>query len=231
MNQIHSATPFAPEMFSDLLLREQLHRFSNSFQIVSSLANQCNREAGGLDAALMVEALKERLHALATVHRLLATGVEMHDFAEHMRGIARELVRSFGRADIVVLRADHFWLPAKHRFRLGLIVGELVTNALKHSLRNCTEGLIEMSVRSIGRTVILTVADSQRETLDGRLRPNPSPIVAGLAESLGGVAEVIDQDGYAVRVVLPWDEQVAQVIEASWSRRAPGPAMSAGRLH
>jgi two-component sensor histidine kinase len=179
----------------------------------------------------MVEALKERLHALATVHRLLATGVEMRHFAEHVRGIARELVRSFGRADIVVLRADHFWLPEKHRFRLGLIVGELVTNALKHSLSNCTEGLIEISVRSIDRAVILTVADSNRETLDGRRRLGPSPIVAGLAESMGGVAEIIDQNGYAVRVVLPWDEQAAQVIEASWSRRAPGPALSAGRLH
>lgn len=221
MTQIHSAKQFAPETFSDLVLREQLHRFSNSFQIVAALARQCNRQTGLLDTASMVDALEDRLHALTTVHRLLATGFEMRDFARHVREIARELVRSFGRTDAVILRIDRFWLPEQHRLRLGLIVSELVTNALKHSLCNCAEGLIEISARTNGRTVILTVADSNRKTLDGK-RPLPSPIVAGLAESIGGVAEVVDQNGYAVRVVLPWDEQPAQVIEGIWS---PVPVM------
>jgi two-component sensor histidine kinase len=216
MNQMHSAQPFAPEMSSDLLLREQFHRFSNSFQVVAALARRCTRGGGVLDTALMVEAIEERLRALAVLHRLLATGFEMRDFAGHVGEVARELVRSFGRTDAVILRVGRFWLPEKHRFRIALIVNELVTNALKHSLCDCAEGLIEISARANGRAVILTVADSNRKTLDGVL-PLPSPIVAGLAESIGGVAEVVDQDGYAVRVVLPWDEQPHQVVEGIWS--------------
>lgn len=230
MNQIHSAQPFAPEMLSELLLREQLHRFSNSFQIIAALASQCHRKAGAPETALMVEALQERLQALSTVHRLLATGFEMSDFANRVRKIARELVRSFGRTDAVILQIDRFWLPEKHRFRLCLIVNELVTNALKHSLCNCAEGLIEISARTFDRTVVLTVVDSNRETLHGR-RPLPSPIVAGLAESIGGLAEVIDQNGYAVRVVLPWDEQPARVIEGIWSRAPVTRTLSVGALH
>jgi len=226
MNSIHSAKPLAPEMFSDLLLREQLHRFSNSFQIVAALARQCHCAGGAPDTALMIAALEERIHALATLHRRLATGCEMRDFASRMREIARELVRSFGRTDTVILRTDRFWLPEKHRFRLCLIVNELVTNALKHSLCNCEEGVIEISARTFDRTVVLTVVDSNRKSLR-RLRPLPSPIVAGLAESIGGVAEVVDQNGYAVQVVLPWDEQLTRVIEGSWSRTLM-PTMSAG---
>jgi two-component sensor histidine kinase len=216
MSQTHSANPFAPEMLSELLLREQFHRFSNSFQIIAALAGQCKREAGAPDTGLLVEALWDRLHALSTVHRLLATGFEMRDFASRVREIANELVRSFGRTDAVILRIDRFWLPEKHRFRLCLIVNELVTNALKHSLCNCAEGLLEISARAFDRTVVLTVFDSNRETLHRR-RTLPSPIVVGLAESMGGAAEVIDQNGYAVRVVLPWDEQPVQVIEGVWS--------------
>lgn len=227
MTQIYSAKQFTPETFSDLLLREQLHRFSNSFQIVAALARRCDRETCSLDSALMVDALEARLTALTTVHRLLATGSEMRDFAGHLGEIARELVRSFGRTDGVILQTDRFWLPEQHRLRLGLIVNELVTNALKHSLCNCAEGRIEISVRTIGRTVVLTVADSNRKTLTGK-RPLPSPIVAGLAESIGGVAEVVDQNGYAVRVVVPWDEQPAQVIEGIWSPVPVMPAMSVG---
>jgi two-component sensor histidine kinase len=226
MSKMHSAKPFAPEMFSDLLLREQLHRFSNSFQIVAALARQCHSGAGAPDTVLMIEALEERLHALATVHRLLATACEMHEFGRRVREIACELVRSFGRTDTVVLRTDHFWFPEKHRYRLCLIVNELVTNALKHSLCKCEEGLIEISARTFDRTVVLTVADSNRKSLRG-LRPLPSPIVAGLAESIGGAAEVVDQNGYAVQVVLPWDEQLTRVIEGSWSRKLM-PTMSAG---
>jgi two-component sensor histidine kinase len=226
MNQIHSATPFAPEMFSEILLREQLHRFSNSFQIIAALAGQCNREAGAPDAPAMVEALHQRVHALATLHRLLATGCEMREFGNRLREIARALVRSFGRTDAVALRTDRFWFPEKHRFRLCLIVNELVTNALKHSLCHCDEGLIEISARTFDRTVVLTVADSNRKSIHGR-RPLPSPIVAGLAESIGGVAEVVDQNGYAAQVVLPWDEQLTRVIEGSWSRKLM-PTMSAG---
>ncbi|HEY8943967.1 MAG TPA: ATP-binding protein [Polyangiaceae bacterium] len=227
MNQIHSARPFVPEMSSDLLLREQFHRFSNSFQIVAALARQCNREVDPIDSALMIEALEERMRALAALHRLLATGFEMRDFASHVGEIARELVRSFGRTDGVILRTDRFWLCEKHRFRLALIVNELVTNALKHSLCNCSEGLIEISVRAVDDAVILTVVDSNREPLNGRI-PRPSAIVAGLAESIGGAAEVVDDNGYVARVILPREQQPSQVIEGIWSRSLPVHAAQAG---
>jgi two-component sensor histidine kinase len=227
MNQIYSTKSRTPETFSDLLLREQLHRFSNSFQIVAALARQCNRQPSVFDAALMAEALEERVKALMSLHRLLATSCEMLGFAGHVGEIARELVRSFGRTDAVALRIERFWLSENHRFRVGLIVSELVTNALKHSLCDCTEGLIEISARTIGRTIVLTVADSNREKLDGR-RPLPSPIVAGLAESIGGVAEVVDENGYTARVMLPWDERPAQVIEGIWSPVSAPRPMSVG---
>jgi len=230
MTQIHLTETFAPDAFADLILREQLHRFSNSFQIIAALARQCNRDGGTLDTALMLEALEERTRALTTVHRLLATSFEMCEFAGHVHEIARELVRSFGRSDAIVLQIDHFWLPQKHRFRLGLIVAELVTNTLKHSLRGCAEGLIEISARATSRTVILTVCDSNRKSLNGK-RPLPSPIVAGLAESIGGIAEVVDQNGYAARVILPRDEQPAPVIEGTWSRVPVRRTMSARVLH
>lgn len=221
MTQNHFAKSFTPRLSSDILLREQLHRFSNSFQTVAALLHQCNRDPGALDTASLVKAFDERLHALATLHRLLATSFEMRDFAGHVGQIARELVRSYGRTDAVILRIDRFWLPRKHRLRLVLIINELVTNALKHSLCNCTEGLIEISARALGHTVIVTVADSNRKTPDNE-RLHPSPIVVGLAESIGGVVEIVDLNGYAVRIVLPWDEQPVQVIEGVWS---PAPAM------
>lgn len=230
MTQIYSTKPLAPELFSDLLLREQLHRFSNSFQIVAALARRCDGKGGTRETALMTEALNARLDALTTVHRLLATSFEMQDFAYHLHEIARELVRSFGRTDAVILQMDRFWLPENHRFRLGLIVSELVTNALKHSLCDCAEGLIEISGHTSSRTVILTIADSNRKTLGGT-RPLPSPIVAGLAESIGGFAEVVDQNGYAVRVVLPREEQPFQVIEGTWSPFAAPRVTSVEVLH
>ena len=227
MHQVHSAKPLASEMSSDLLLREQFHRFSNSFQIVAALARQCSRESDPLDSAMMIGALEERMRALASVHRLLASGFEMRDFAAHVGEIARELIQSFGRTDGVILRIDRFWLCEKRRFRLALIVNELVTNALKHSLCDCSEGLIEISVRNVDHAVILTVADSNRKALDGR-RPLPSAIVASLAESIGGVADVIDRNGYAARVILPGEQQPAQVIEGIWSRSASTKPVSAG---
>jgi two-component sensor histidine kinase len=229
MSQNYSAKAVTPEMFSDLLLREQLHRFSNSFQIIAALARQCKREPAVFNTAMMVEALEERLHALTTLHRLLATGFEMRNFAGHMRDIARALVRSFGRSDAVILRVERFWLPEDHRFRVGLIVSELVTNTLKHSLCDYAEGLIEISARRTGRKIILTVADSNRKALDDRCTL-PSPIVTGLAESIGGIAEIVDQNGYTARVVLPFDEQPVQVIEGVWSPVTVMRAMSADVL-
>jgi two-component sensor histidine kinase len=226
MTQLYSANLPASEMSPDILLREQLHRFSNSFQIIATLARQCTRGAGASDTMRMVEALEDRLDALTTLHRLLSRSFEMRDFASHMGKIARALVRSFGRADAVSLWIDHFWLPEKHRLRLALIVNELVTNVLKHSLRNCAEGVIAISARTGGRTIVLTVSDSNRNTLDGK-RPLTSPIVAELAESLGGAAEVFDENGYAVRVVLPWDERPARFAERFWPPQTVMPAASA----
>ena len=202
-------------MFTDLLLREQLHRFSNSFQIVAALANQCKNERAEFGKAGTMREFEQRLDALTALNRLLASNCQMQDLGDHLGRIARALVRSFGRTDAVVLRLDRFWLSEECRFRLALIVNELVTNALKHSLCGCEQGLIEITARSSCRTITLTVADSNRKPLHDA-RPLPSPIVAGLAQSIGGVAEVVDHEGYAARVVLPKEERPIDRFSDGW---------------
>ena len=195
--------PALDQSDADLLITEIHHRFSNSLQIISALARQCERvrnDPGRLDAVL--RDLTSRLEGFARVHRELSTPFARAGFKRRCQQVSRALVGSFGRMDDVYVRADSHDLSADCEDRLLLIVAELVTNVLKHSLRGHAAGYIEVRLSSRPGVLELAVSDSARSAVADRA-PAPSRIVAALAATMGGRAYIDDRSGYTACVSLP----------------------------
>jgi two-component sensor histidine kinase len=187
--------------FSDetVLLAEFNHRLCTTLQIIAAMMARC-REANGCATAVALSEFEERLRTLGALHRLLATA-PLEALESHCRKVCILLVRAFGREDVTpVVAMDDVALTAEQMFRLPLLVAELVTNVLKHSLAEQNGGAIWVDLRRRGDDIELAVSDS-------RATPGPSfapsPIVEALAQGLQGEAFVNDADGWVAGALIP----------------------------
>ncbi len=125
----------------DLLMQEVHHRVKNSLQLVQTLLSMQARRLTNAEAREHVEEAAARIMTIAAVHHRLYDGgsVTATDAAKYLRGLVNDMKGLLpDAADDRALEIDiePFSLAADDITPLGLIVGELVTNALKHGRGN-----------------------------------------------------------------------------------------------
>jgi two-component sensor histidine kinase len=179
----------------ETLLREIHHRVKNNLQIVASLIKlQTDRSSERAAASVLGEAA-DRVQSIALVHNMLygSTDLSAIDASQYLRKLVDQIVGS-ARIDLygveLVFDLEPVRLAADQAVPVGLIVNELVTNALKYGVGRAGPGTLKVSLIRSGRRAVVAVADS-----GGRLSPGfdlkalktlGMQLVAGLAEQLGG---------------------------------------------
>jgi two-component sensor histidine kinase len=122
----------------DTLVQEMNHRVKNSLQLVTSLLSlQSRRLAAPLQAELQMAS--RRIQSIARVHDLLHQGQAYETVAlrPYLGALCHELARlqpddGDSRIDLDLVEVD---LPTSQTIALGIIVTELVLNALTHGAR------------------------------------------------------------------------------------------------
>ena len=152
----------AAERAKDTLLQEANHRFKNNLQIIASLLELQGRgEDAGIRAALAAAA--ERVQVIARVHerfRPTATGgsISIRDYLEELGADLGTGLRG-ARPIAVQVNADPVEVELERAVQIGLIVNELVTNALKYAFPDGRGGTIEISLRAAADTAEIVVRD------------------------------------------------------------------------
>lgn len=208
-----------------LLVTEIHHRVMNSFQVISALAQRCSRVREIDDLPPVLDDLADRLAAFAAVHRQLAMPPSGY-FADYCSTLGTNLVAAFGRSDAIHVMMDAIDLPESWLARVALIVAELLTNCLKHSLSSTVSGSIRLDLRVSHDRLVIEAQDSAAGPIPQRA-PKPSRVVSALSASLGGEACVVDRQGYCARVTLPLIRDDGRVT--GWPRDAD-PARSSPSL-
>jgi two-component sensor histidine kinase len=120
-----------------LLLEELNHRVANEYAIASASIRSAARGAS-TDARADLAAACSRLHKYAESHRAhLAPLGEITDLSHYLERLCYTVVRSKLEERGVALRfiANSIDLPSQACWKIGLIVSELITNALRHAER------------------------------------------------------------------------------------------------
>lgn len=190
----------------DLLVQEMHHRVKNSLQLVQGLLLLQAR--GAADPAL-AEKLREaagRIVSIAAVHRRLYEGAPgvAQDVAEHLGALVEDLGRSLGSSGRAIdLAAEPgLRLPADRMAALGLLVTELVTNALKHGA-----GRIAIRFQPAPAEAVLAVTDEgpgfAPDFDPTRSRGLGMRVALAMTRQLHGVLSVMPGPGGRVVVRLP----------------------------
>lgn len=197
----------------DMLLREVYHRVKNNLQVVDSLVRmEANRQRDPVAAARLT-GIRNQLHALGLVHAQLMRSDDLatFDIAPFFYELASNLERSLSPSDggvRVEVTADPVPVTMEIAAPLGLIVTELVTNAVRHAYPPGTTGSLAIGFhRMSGNAAELVVADQGSDPAAvQRYAAQPglgSRIVRGLVGQLDGTLAIAYQGGTRVTIRLP----------------------------
>ena len=191
----------------DLLMVEVNHRAKNSLAVANGLLAVQARRQPDPKVRAQFEAAQERLHAMAKVHDLLSkseTGQRVDlatylvQLCDALGGIAdRARIRVRAEADTGIL------LNADTAFPVGIILTELITNALKYAFPDGRSGVIlAQAQQTEGGTIELLVRDNGVGM--GQLREGSLGfgLVRSLVNQLRGDIAIEGGPGVAVRITF-----------------------------
>ncbi|WP_235538488.1 PAS domain-containing protein [Sphingomonas sp. Root710] len=118
-----------------MLLNEVDHRVKNNLTMVGSLLRLQTRQNRDPSAEKPLNTMLQRIDALASVNRGLYQGADVKHFdvGAFARRLADDLVEASGQPDAdVTLNLQPVTIPAEHAAAFGLIMNELLANALDH---------------------------------------------------------------------------------------------------
>jgi two-component sensor histidine kinase len=190
-----------------LLTREMSHRVKNSLTSVVGLLRVQARSAQSEDVKNALQDASVRVATIAQVHDHLWRGSQVGfvDLADFMTELCKKLK---GNADGHTLHchADPMMLSADHAIPLGLLINELVTNAIKYAYP-ADGGEIKVSAREIAGHLQIQVSDEGIGLPDGFDLDKPSAslgfkVVAGMVRQLHGHLTFSSNDPKGTRFIL-----------------------------
>ena len=188
------------------LLREIHHRVKNNLQVIASLLNlQAASVHDSRDAALFARSA-ERVISMALVHEQLhqADDLSLIPFREYLQ----ELVGNLSDASVadsirVYVESDDIYLEIHRAVPCGLIVNELVTNAIEHAFPRNSGGTVTISFRDHGETYRLEVSDDGAGMSEGADRSLGLTLVESLTQQVSGTLSVSNHAGTTFTLDLP----------------------------
>lgn len=167
----------------ETLIKEIHHRVKNNLQLISSIIYLKMVTLAQSDIRNFLEDTRQKIRSIALIHeRLLQTEkIDKVEISDYLGKLIHDLEVTYHRPDLVLeLRSDvsQRMMSLDTAIICGLIVNELVTNAIKHAFNGKSRGVISIRLHEKnGQMNVLEVAD------DGVSLPES--ISPGVSESFG----------------------------------------------
>jgi two-component sensor histidine kinase len=147
-----------------VLLREVYHRVYNNLQLVISLLGMQSRRFESAEIQTAFSDVMDRVRSLSLIQQKLYRSEQYSavDFSAYLRDLANSLIPPEKSADIsLVLDLDPLLLPIDKAVPLGLMVNEILMNAMKHAFPGGRKGQIHIDLQNSGeQRVVFSIADN-----------------------------------------------------------------------
>jgi len=149
----------------EILLQEIHHRVKNNLQVISSLLNLQARAIVNTEVKELLRESQNRVKTMALIHEKLYKSKDFMviNFADYLKSLVDYLVRSYSintNLISVVLKVNDVSFGIESAIPCGLIVNELVSNALKHAFPEGRMGAVQISLLKRRKYYHLKVSDN-----------------------------------------------------------------------
>lgn len=193
----------------EILLKEVHHRVKNNLQVVASMLNLQSRYLEDRKAKAMFEDSQRRIESMSLIHEKLYRSKDLAriDFREYIDDLLGNVTALNGGSDRLVIREDigEVILDVNKGIPCGLIINELVSNALRHAFPDGRQGIIEVRMQSDSSGgILLIVSDNGAgfpEYIDFRnTKSLGMQLVTSLVSQLDGTIELGKSEGTAFTI-------------------------------
>ena len=137
----------------EVLLQEIHHRVKNNMQIISSLLNLQSRKLSDPKVVEIFQESRSRIRAMALIHEKLyqSRNLAQVNLAEYIESLYLHLYHMYGVDSSKVkinMDVQEIFLDINTAIPIGLVINELVSNAVKHAFPNGSQGEISLKLSS-----------------------------------------------------------------------------------
>ncbi|KJU83807.1 signal transduction histidine kinase [Candidatus Magnetobacterium bavaricum] len=198
-----------------LLLKELHDRVKNNLQIISSLMSLSSERISDTTVLNIFNDIYLRIRAMTIIHEKLYESTDMSklNFAEFVEDIVAEIIRSYEvhySVSEVKIDVKSEFLDINMAVPCGLVICELVSNAVKYAFPGNIEGTISIYLEEVDNTYLLIVGD------------NGAGMPAGIDNVLSksfGLTLVHDLVTRKLRGKINVDRTVGTVYRITWVKR------------
>jgi two-component sensor histidine kinase len=167
-----------------MLLREVNHRVGNSLQLIAAFLQLQAGSSGNAEVKAALTDAQRRVMAVAQVHRRLYTSDDVQSVSvdHYLAALVDDLAKTdAAETPVLSLAAEPIDLDPDRAVAIGVIVNELVLNAMKYAYP-AEKGPIRIGLKRVnGQHAVLSVED------DGiGISPRTAPRSTGLGRSIVG---------------------------------------------
>jgi PAS domain S-box-containing protein len=197
----------------EVLLRETHHRVKNNLQVVSSLLYLQSKNISDPQMLEVLMESLERVRSIALIHEQLYKSEDLAhvDFKEYLNSLTTNLLQTYGAhsggVKMKVEIDERVSLTVDKAIPCGLIVNELVSNALRHAFVGRAQGTIFIELRqNEDGTASLVVGDDGTGLpphVDFKYTPSLGlQLVNTLVNQLGGTMQLTRKGGTVFTVTF-----------------------------
>ncbi|HKP58734.1 MAG TPA: PAS domain S-box protein [Polyangiales bacterium] len=196
----------------EVLLQEVHHRVKNNLQVISSLMNMQQRLLEDTIAIRALDECRTRVEAIALIHEQLYQSRDYTNvpFDPYVRNLAHSVFRgasgALGRIKLT-LDLEPIALAVDRAIPCGLMLNELLTNAVEHAFPDGRTGEVRIGLHVVDGTLELTVADDGVSIPEDKRSDFSSSLglelVSILVEQIQGTLQTSYEAGTSFRIVFP----------------------------
>lgn len=193
----------------EVLLREIHHRVKNNLQIISSLLSLQSAYVDDDKSSELFQDSQNRIKSMALIHEELyqSKNLDGIDSADYIQRMVANLFHSFSVDPNRIsthFELDEIFFNIETSIPCGLIITELVTNALKYAFPDDRKGEITIKLKKLDDRYLLIISDNGVGIPDKYMEDNVSTfgliLVRSLVKQLDGKLEIRKNKGTEFRI-------------------------------
>jgi PAS domain S-box-containing protein len=148
----------------EVLLQEVHHRVKNNLQVISSILNLQSSYVNDPKTLEILRESQQRIKSMSFIHETIYRTADFSrlEFMDYIKTIASNLIQSYRNATTrvdFIPQMESVGLNLDQAIPCGLIINELVSNALKYAFKGRKKGVLTVILREENEDVILAVKD------------------------------------------------------------------------